>query len=385
MSTDRTRIEIRGIPVEIVRKDIKHLHLGVYPPEGRVRVAAPLRLDEDAVRMAVIARLAWIRRKQAEFEGQDRQSRREFVTGESHYFEGRRYRLDVLESGGPLGIHLRGNSWIEMRVRPETSRDAREALLYRWYRDRLRERIPEMVATWEPRIGVTVAEWRIRRMKTRWGTCNREAGRIWLNSELAKKPVSCLEYVVVHEMVHLIERGHNERFRGILDRVMPGWGEAGGGAESGVLGRGGVGPSVAFSPDPAAMERRWHLTIPGRTYALPTPAPGRLERVPQIRQTLSANLQWGSPRMSMPVQMSTTHDIKSIIDDIRVHRPVSARHQGLPTPPEKAGASRTESTREALHRLTVPQGSEWTGPLSGQPTPGSARCISDDEPISPLS
>lgn len=223
MSTKGTRIEIRGIAVEIVRKDIKHLHLGVYPPDGRVRVAAPLHLDDDAVRLAVISRLAWIRQKRAEFEGQDRQSRREFVTGESHYFEGRRYRLDVVESGSPTGIRVRGNSWIEMRVRPETDRKAREAILYRWYRARLRERIPEIVAKWEPRLGVTVADWRIRRMKTRWGTCNTEACRIWLNSELAKKPVSCLEYVVVHEMAHLIERRHNERFRGILDRVMPGW------------------------------------------------------------------------------------------------------------------------------------------------------------------
>ncbi|MDE0604797.1 MAG: SprT family zinc-dependent metalloprotease [bacterium] len=224
MSTERARIEIRGIPVEIVRKDIKHLHLGVYPPEGRVRVAAPLRLDDDAVRLAVISRLAWIRRKQAEFRGQDRQSRREFVTGESHYFEGRRYRLDVVVSRGPTGIRLRDNAWMEMRVRPSTDRGSREALLYRWYRARLRERIPAMVAKWEPKIGVTGVEWRIRRMKTRWGTCNPETGRIWLNSELAKKPVPCLEYVVVHEMVHLMERGHGERFRGILDRVMPGWG-----------------------------------------------------------------------------------------------------------------------------------------------------------------
>ena len=223
MSTDRARIEIRGIQVEIVRKDIKHLHLGVYPPEGRVRVAAPLRLDDDAVRLAVVTRLAWIRRKQAEFQGQDRQSTREFVTGESHYFEGRRYRLDVIESTAPTGIGLRNNDWMEMRVRPSTSRDAREAMLYRWYRAQLREHIPEIVAKWEQKIGVMVTEWRIRRMKTRWGTCNPEAGRIWLNSELAKKPVSCLEYVVVHEMIHLIERGHNERFRGILERVMPGW------------------------------------------------------------------------------------------------------------------------------------------------------------------
>ena len=118
MSTDPTRIEIRGIEVEIVRKDIKHLHLGVYPPEGRVRVAAPLRLDDDAVRLAVISRLAWIRRKRAEFQGQDRQSRREYVTGESHYFEGRRYRLDVIESTGPTDIRIRDNAWMEMRVRP---------------------------------------------------------------------------------------------------------------------------------------------------------------------------------------------------------------------------------------------------------------------------
>ena len=175
------------------------------------------------MRLAVISRLAWIRRKRAEFEGQDRQSWREFVSGESHYFEGRRYRLDVVVSGGSTGIRLRNNAWMEMRVRPSTARDAREAMLYTWYRARLREHIPEMVAKWEPRIGVTVADWRIRRMKTRWGTCNREAGRIWLNSELAKKPVSCLEYVVVHEMIHLIERGHNDRFRKILDRTMPGW------------------------------------------------------------------------------------------------------------------------------------------------------------------
>ena len=223
MSTDRARIEIRGIAVEVVRKDIKHLHLGVYPPEGRVRVAAPLRLDDDAVRLAVISRLAWIRRKRAEFERQDRQSQRELVSGESHYFEGRRYRLDVIESSRYVGVRLCGTAWIEMRVRPGTDRDAREAILYRWYRARLRERIPVIVAKWEPRIGVSVADWRIRRMKTRWGACNREAGRIWLNSELAKKPVSSLEYVVVHEMAHLVEPRHDERFRSLLDRVMPSW------------------------------------------------------------------------------------------------------------------------------------------------------------------
>ena len=126
-------------------------------------------------------------------------------------------------SNGPTGIRLRDNARMEMRVRPSTDRAARETMLYRWYRAQLREHIPQMVAKWEPKIGVTVADWRIRRMKTRWGTCNREAGRIWLNSELAKKPVSCLEYVVVHEMAHLVERKHTNHFRRILDRVMPEW------------------------------------------------------------------------------------------------------------------------------------------------------------------
>ncbi len=219
-----TRLKVGGIHVQVVRKDIKHLHLGVYPPHGRVRVAAPLRLDDEAVRLAVVSRLAWIRRKRDGFRKQERESRREFVSGESHYFEGRRYRLDVINApSGRTGIRLRSNAWIEMRVRPTTGRDSREATLYAWYRARLRERIPAWVAKWEPRLGVHVADWRIRRMKTRWGTCNAAARRIWLNSELAKKPVACIEYVLVHEMAHLVEPRHNDRFRDILDRVMPQW------------------------------------------------------------------------------------------------------------------------------------------------------------------
>ena len=216
-------MKVGDISVEVVRKRIKNLHLAVYPPDGRVRVSAPMRLDDDAVRAAVISRLAWIRRKRREFARQPRQSRREFISGESHYFEDRRYRLDVVESTGPTCIRLRNNAWLEMRVRPATGRDAREAMLYRWYRTRLRERSPAIIAEWEPRIGVQVTDWRIRRMKTRWGTCNTAARRIWLNSELAKKPLTCLEYVVVHEMAHLVEPSHNERFREVMDRAMPNW------------------------------------------------------------------------------------------------------------------------------------------------------------------
>lgn len=223
MTTDRHTIEVRGIPVEIVRKDIKNLHVGVYPPKGRVRVAAPLRLDDEAVRLAVITRLGWIRRQQEGFQQQDRQSQREMVTGESHFFLGRRYRLDVIEHDGPASVELPNNTTMLLRVRPGLNQAGRDAVLQRWYRRRLREQLPPLLAKWEPKIGVQVAELRIKKMKTRWGTCNREAKRIWLNLELVKKPASCLEYILVHEMVHFLERYHDDRFRALMDELMPQW------------------------------------------------------------------------------------------------------------------------------------------------------------------
>ena len=217
------RIEVSGIPVEIVRKEIKNLHVGVYPPSGRVRVAAPMRLDDEAVRLAVISRLGWIRRKQTEFEGQVRQSQREFVTGESHYFEGRRYRLDVIERDAPPTVKLRNNTRLELGVRPNSDREAREAVLHRWYRCHLRDQLPPLVAKWGPKLGVSVEDVRIKKMKTLWGSCNIEARRIWLNLELAKKPSSCLAYILVHEMVHLLERHHNDRFNELMDNFLPQW------------------------------------------------------------------------------------------------------------------------------------------------------------------
>ena len=217
------RIDVGGTPVEVVRKDIKNLHVGVYPPRGRVRVAAPLHLDDEAVRLAVISRLGWIRRRQAEFEGQERQSQREFVTGESHYFDGRRYRLDVVERRGAPAVRLLNNTRMGLQVRPGADRDAREAVLHRWYRRQLRDRLSPLLAKWEPKVGEQVADVRIRKMRTRWGTCNPDARRVWLNLELAKKPPSCLEYVLVHELVHLIERTHNDRFRSLMDDLMPQW------------------------------------------------------------------------------------------------------------------------------------------------------------------
>lgn len=223
MTTDIHEIEIGGIAVEVVHKEIRHLHVGVYPPAGRVRVAAPRRLDDEAVRLAVVSRLGWIRRKQKEFAGQDRQSQREIVTGESHYFQGRRYLLDLKECDSRPGVRLVGPTRMELRVPSGAARDLRNAVLQRWYRRQLRSLLPPLLATWEPRVGKPVAEVRIKRMKTRWGSCNAAAGRIWLNLELIKKPVACLTYVLVHEMVHLHERHHNDRFLEWMEALMPTW------------------------------------------------------------------------------------------------------------------------------------------------------------------
>ncbi len=223
MSTERRHITVSDIPVEIVRKDIKNLHLAVYPPQGRVRIAVPLHVDDDAARLAVATRLGWIQRQQARFEDQDRQSEREMVTGESHYLHGRRYRLQVIQRLGPGEIRLVNSSILEVGVRPGADRDRSWALLEEWYRGQLRERTAELITKWEPLIGVDVSAWGIRKMKTRWGSCNTTARRIWLNLELVKKPLPCLEYVVVHEMVHLLERRHNDRFRAYMDAFLPQW------------------------------------------------------------------------------------------------------------------------------------------------------------------
>ena len=209
--------------VEIVRKEIKNLHVGVYPPNGRVRVAAPSHIDDEAVRLAVISRLGWIKRKQRRFERQERQSQREMVTGESHYFQGKRYLLDVVETDSPPIVRVADASTIELLVRPGSDRDKRESVFHSWYREHLYRQIPPLVAKWEPKIGVEVAEARIKKMKTLWGSCNPEARRIWLNMELAKKPANCLEYIVVHEMVHIVERHHNDRFLAVMDQHMPNW------------------------------------------------------------------------------------------------------------------------------------------------------------------
>lgn len=224
MITEHQQIIVSGIPVDVVRKEIKNLHLAVYPPGGRVRIAVPSRLKDETVRLAVVTHLGWIRRQKSRFVEQVRQSEREVVTGETHFFRGRPYRLVVIATGrGRAEVRTRNDRRMELHVPAGLPAHERHVALNRWYRQDLRVRIPPLIAKWEPALGVSVAEWRIKRMKTRWGTSNPTARRIWLNLELAKKNPPCLEFVVVHEMVHLLERHHSPRFAKLMDQAMPQW------------------------------------------------------------------------------------------------------------------------------------------------------------------
>lgn len=218
-----TEIRVAGVAVQIVRKDIKNLHLGVYPPSGWVRVAAPLRVSNEAVRLAVIGKLGWIKRQRARFEAQPRLSEREMVSGESHFVFGQRFRLCVVNHEGVAKVVVRNKSTIELRMRRETNTEQRARVLQRWYRQQLKQLIPPLLKKWQLVLGVQVVDWAIKKMKTKWGSCNVEAGRVWLNLELAKKPVQCLEYIIIHELAHLLERHHNDRFISLMDKSLPKW------------------------------------------------------------------------------------------------------------------------------------------------------------------
>ena len=224
MSTEKV-LEVAGVRISVVRKDIKNLHLGVYPPAGRVRVAVPRAISDEAVRLAVIDKLAWIKLQRSRFEQQPRQSRRDMAAGESHYVLGRRYRLRVREHDGKPRIATRGVASLDLFVRPGASIEQREALLARWYRDQLKDVIAPVIARWAPKLGVQPSSWGVKRMKTKWGSCTRETRRLWFNTELAKKPVDCIEYIVVHELVHLLEARHGDRFGALMDRHLPRWRE----------------------------------------------------------------------------------------------------------------------------------------------------------------
>lgn len=222
MNTGSANLTVAGIDVDVVYKDIKNLHIGVYPPLGRVRVAAPERLDDDRVRLAVIQRLSWIKKQRKEFQHTERQSEREMVTGESHYVWGRRFRLKIVERPGRAHFEIDGERLL-LYMPEGTSTERRHALLDHWYRQQLRNTLPGLIAKWESKLELSVPRWSVRRMKTKWGSCNRESRHIWFNVELAKKHPDCLEYIVVHEMTHYLERSHGDRFSALMDGFMNDW------------------------------------------------------------------------------------------------------------------------------------------------------------------
>jgi len=217
-----TTIQLGDITVEVVQKEIKHVHLSVYPPDGRVRVAAPRRMDVETIRVFVIAKLDWIKKQQHKMRAQERETPREYLDRESHFVWGRRYLLRVDEADAPPAVELAHSTMI-LRVRPGTDTARRRSIVDAWYRQQLKDAVPPLLARWEPILGVKAQRFFVQRMKTRWGSCNPRDQHIRLNTELAKKPPECLEYVLVHELVHLLEPSHNAHFVALMDQVLPNW------------------------------------------------------------------------------------------------------------------------------------------------------------------
>lgn len=217
------QITINNISIDVIYKDIKNMHLAVYPPTGRVRIAAPLHVTDESVRLFAISKLGWIKRHQRKFQKQERETPREYKERESHYFQGKRYLLRIKETQGAGYVVLKGKTYLDLYVKANATLEYKRSVLNGWYRSELKELIPELIEKWEKKIDVKVNDWGIKQMKTKWGSCNIEAKRIWLNLELAKKPAHCLEYIIVHEMVHLLERHHNEQFMALMDHYLPNW------------------------------------------------------------------------------------------------------------------------------------------------------------------
>ena len=216
------QIELDDIKVDVVFKNIKNIHLSVHPPNGRVRIAAPLRMNADAIRVFAISKLSWIREQQEKIRAQDRETPREYLNLESHYLWGKRYLLEVVEENTRPSVELKHANMI-LRVRPGTDERRRQKIVEEWYRAQLKQEVTPLLLKWEPLIGVKVERLFVQQMKTKWGSCSPKSGNIRLNTDLAKKPPECLEYVLVHEMVHLLEPTHNSRFVSLMDSFVPKW------------------------------------------------------------------------------------------------------------------------------------------------------------------
>jgi predicted metal-dependent hydrolase len=217
-------IQLGDLSVQVFRKDIRNIHLSVYPPEGRVVISCPSRHSLEKIRAYALAKLAWIRKQQRRFQAQQRESRRKYIERESHYIWGKRYLMCVATTDTAARVEHSPKK-ITLHVQPGTTQEKREEIYEEWMRFKLKSAITPLISKWQPILGVNVKGFFVQRMKTKWGSCSPTRGTIRLNTELAKKPRQCLEYIVVHEMLHLLEPTHNERFRKLLDRFMPRWTE----------------------------------------------------------------------------------------------------------------------------------------------------------------
>ncbi|MBS0611432.1 MAG: M48 family metallopeptidase [Proteobacteria bacterium] len=215
-------IDLGGIPADVLRKRIKHVHLSVYPPAGRVRISAPEHMALDTIRVFAISRLAWIKGQQRKVQAQQREAPRDYIDRESHYLWGKRYLLTVLEQDAAPRSDLQ-HRHIVLSVRPGTSTERRQAWLDAWYREQLRQVLAPLLHKWQAAMQVQASSVFVQRMKTKWGSCNPSRRTIRLNTDLAKKPPECLEYIVVHELAHLIEPSHNARFVSVMNLFMPRW------------------------------------------------------------------------------------------------------------------------------------------------------------------
>lgn len=215
-------LQIGNISIAITKKNIKNMYIRVLPPDGKVQITAPYSTGDDAIRMFAVSRMSWIKKQHANFEAQARQTKRQYVTGESYYVWGRRYRLDVQYSNIRNEVRILGEKLV-LQVRKESSTIQKENVLNEWYREQLKRAIPEVLKKCEHIVGISCAEWQVKNMRTKWGTCNIEKRRIWLNLQLAKKSPECLAYVITHELVHLLERNHNDRFKKYMDQFFPNW------------------------------------------------------------------------------------------------------------------------------------------------------------------
>jgi len=215
-------LDLGELHADVIRKAIKHVHLSVLPPAGKVRVAAPQNMPLETIRLFVVSKLAWIRSQQRKLQAQDRETPREFINKESHYVWGKRYLLEIVHADASPRVSLHPRK-LKLQVRPGTDQARCKEILDAWYRQQVREAVPKLLAKWEPLLKVKAKQVFVQQMKTKWGSCTPESGYIRLNTDLAKKPPESLEYILVHELVHLQEPTHNERFVALMDQYMPNW------------------------------------------------------------------------------------------------------------------------------------------------------------------